>query len=369
MDHSNLEKKIVDMSRKTGREGTSRHAGIAPAGNDSESVGKETSGRLPLPELKKEVEEISGLAALINERLNEFVVGNHEVIDLILLALLNEGHILVEGVPGTAKTTIAKSIALLTGCSFNRIQGAIDLQPADMLGVRIYDQYKKEFVLRKGPVFTNILLADEINRINPKSQSAFIEAMSERQVTLDGITMPMQSPFCVIATQNPHEFEGTFPLIEVQRDRFMFSIRSDYLNPDEELSIIRRANEGMLQWETYSQSLSPILTPGALKHYIQVIRQVSIEEPVLQYIRDLVIATRTHPDIELGGSSRASLALVSGGKALAALNNRTYVIPDDIKQVSRAALTHRIILSRDAEVEGVTRGQVLEEILSKVEVL
>ena len=238
-----------------------------------------------------------------------------------------------------------------------------------MLGVRIYDQYKKEFVLRKGPVFTNILLADEINRINPKSQGAFIEAMSERQVTLDGITMPMQSPFCVIATQNPHEFEGTFPLIEVQRDRFMFSIRSDYLGPEEELSVIRRANEGMLQWETYSQSLAPILTPLALKHYIQVVRQVSIEEPVLQYIRDLVIATRTHPDIELGGSSRASLALISGGKALAALNNRTYVITDDIKQVSRAALAHRIILSRDAEVEGVTRGQVLDEILSKIEVL
>lgn len=369
MDHSNLEKKIVDMSRKTGREGSSRHTGTSSAGSDPDTGGNDTSGRLPLPELKKEVEEISGLAALINERLNEFVVGNHEVIDLILLALLNEGHILVEGVPGTAKTTIAKSIAILTGCSFNRIQGAIDLQPADMLGVRIYDQYKKEFVLRKGPVFTNILLADEINRINPKSQSAFIEAMSEHQVTLDGITMPMQSPFCVIATQNPHEFEGTFPLIEVQRDRFMFSIRSDYLSPDEELSIIRRASEGMLQWEAYSQSLSPILTPVALKHYIQVVRQVSIEEPVLQYIRDLVIATRTHPDIELGGSSRASLALVSGGKALAALNNRTYVIPDDIKQVSRAALTHRIILSRDAEVEGVTRGQVLEEILSKVEVL
>lgn len=369
MDHSNLEKKIVDMSRKTGREGTSRHAGTSTAGSDSDTRGNDTSGRLPLPELKREVEEISGLAALINERLNEFVVGNHDVIDLILLALLNEGHILVEGVPGTAKTTIAKSIAILTGCSFNRIQGAIDLQPADMLGVRIYDQYKKEFVLRKGPVFTNILLADEINRINPKSQSAFIEAMSERQVTLDGITMPMQSPFCVIATQNPHEFEGTFPLIEVQRDRFMFSIRSDYLSPDEELSIIRRANDGMLQWETYSQSLSPILTPHALKHYIQVIRQVSVEDPVLQYIRDIVVATRMHPDIELGGSSRASLALVNGGKALAALNNRTYVIPDDIKQVSRAALTHRIILSRDAEVEGVTRGQVLEEILSKVEVL
>ncbi|HEX3002165.1 MAG TPA: AAA family ATPase, partial [Methanoregula sp.] len=202
--------------------------------------------RLSPSELKKEINEIARISAAINEKLNEFVVGNHDVIDLILLALLNEGHILIEGVPGTAKTTIAKSVAILTGCSFNRIQGAIDLQPADMLGVRIYDQVKKEFILRKGPVFTNILLADEVNRINPKSQSAFIEAMSERQVTLDGITMPMQSPFCVIATQNPHEFEGTFPLIEVQRDRFMFSIRSDYLSAQEELSIIRKAHYGQL---------------------------------------------------------------------------------------------------------------------------
>ena len=288
---------------------------------------------------------------------------------MILIALLNEGHILIEGVPGTAKTTIAKSIALITGCGFNRIQGAIDIQPADMLGVRIYDTTKKEFVLRKGPVFTNILLVDEINRINPKSQSGFIEAMSERQVTLDGITLPMQSPFFVIATQNPHEFEGTFPLIEVQRDRFMFSIRSDYLGADDELSLIKRANSEQLHWDVFSRTLTPVLTPQTLKHYIQVVRQVSIEEPVLKYIRDLVVATRTHPDIESGGSSRASLALVSGGKTMAALNNRTYVIPDDIKQITKAALSHRIILSRDAEIEGLTRSQVMDEILTKVEVL
>jgi MoxR-like ATPase len=238
-----------------------------------------------------------------------------------------------------------------------------------MLGVRIYDTYKKEFIMRKGPVFTNILLVDEINRINPKSQSAFIEAMSERQVTLDGITLPMQSPFFVIATQNPHEFEGTFPLIEVQRDRFMFSIRSDYLSANEELSIIRRANSGQLYWEMFSRTLTPLLTQQILKHYIQIVRQVTIEEPVLQYIRDLVVATRTHPDIELGGSTRASLALVGGSKTMAALNNRTYVIPDDVKQISRAALSHRIILSRDAEIEGITRVSIMDEILAKIEVL
>jgi MoxR-like ATPase len=375
MDHNNLEKKIADMSRRpvrdTKKESPDISSGFAPAA-ESPAVPKKESpepAKLSPADLKKEVSEISKLSAAINEKLNEFVVGNHEIIDLIKIALLNEGHILVEGVPGTAKTTIAKAIAMLTGCTFNRIQGAIDIQPADMLGVRIYDQYKKEFVLRKGPIFTNILLADEINRINPKSQSAFIEAMSESQVTLDGITMPLLSPFCVIATQNPHEFEGTFPLIEVQRDRFMFSVRSDYLSADEEFSIIKRANSGELDWDSYSRSITPILTPHILKHYIQVIGQVVIQEPVLQYIRDLVIATRTHPDIELGGSSRASLALVNGGKALAALNNRAYVLPDDIKQLSRPTLSHRLILSRDAEVEGITRSQVLDEILAKVEVL
>jgi MoxR-like ATPase len=179
----------------------------------------------------------------------------------------------------------------------------------------------------------------------------------------------MQSPYFVIATQNPHEFEGTFPLIEVQRDRFMFSIRSDYLSAEEELIIIKRANSGQLYWDSFSRTITPVLTPQALKHYIQVVRQVTIAEPVLQYIRDLVVATRTHPDIELGGSSRASLALVSGGKAMAALNNRTYVIPDDIKHIAKAALSHRIILSRDAEIEGLTRGHVMDEILAKVEVL
>ena len=325
--------------------------------------------RLTETELKAEIAEIARLSGVIHEKLDEFVVGNKALIDLVLMALLNEGHILIEGTPGTAKTTIAKTMALITGCTFNRIQGAIDIQPADMLGVRIYDPQKKEFILRKGPVFTNILLADEINRINPKSQGAFIEAMSERQVTLDGITLPLPSPFFVIATQNPHEFEGTFPLIEVQRDRFMFSIRSDYLNADDELEVIRRAQAGHLDWDAYSQTISPLLSPTKILHYVHIVKQITIEEPVLQYIRDLIIATRTHADIELGGSSRASLALLSGGKAMAAMNNRTYVIPDDIKQIATDALAHRIILSHDAEIEGRTKGQVLDEILTTVEVL
>lgn len=319
-------------------------------------------------ELESKVLEISRLYAAINQNVEEYVVGNQPLIDAILIALFSEGHILIEGVPGTAKTTIAKSIAIMTGCAFNRIQGAIDLQPADMIGVRIYDQEQKEFVLRQGPMFTNILLADEINRVNPKSQGAFIEAMSERQTTIDGITLPLPSPFFVIATQNPFEFEGTFPLIEAQRDRFMLNIRSSYMNPDDELSIIRRIHTNHLDWESFSRSLKPLLSPGAIRDYVGVVSNITIEDPVLTYIRDLVVATRTHPDIDLGASTRASIALVRGGKALAAIRNRTYVIPDDIKGIAPAVLGHRIILTREAEVEGLTATQVITEILAKVEV-
>jgi MoxR-like ATPase len=320
-------------------------------------------------ELAMEIGEISKIYTAINQKLEEFVVGNKTLIDSILIGLLSEGHILIEGVPGTAKTTIAKSIALVTGCSFNRIQGAIDLQPADMIGVRIFDQEKREFSMRKGPIFTNILLADEINRVNPKSQSAFIEAMSERQATVDGITMPLPTPFFVIATQNPYEFEGTFPLIEAQRDRFMLSIRSSYLNPEDELGIIRRANEGQLDWDVFSRNLTPLLSQQSIQYHIDVVSLITVEEPVLQYIRDLVIATRKHADIDLGASSRASIALVKGGKGMAALNNRPYVLPDDIKQIAPAVFGHRILLTREAEIEGLTTRQVLDGILNSVEVL
>ncbi len=316
----------------------------------------------------REIAEISETYLAINRKLAEFVVGNGLLIELITVAMLAEGHILIEGVPGTAKTTIAKSMAVITGCSFNRIQGAIDLQPADMIGVRIYNQEKREFVLNKGPVFTNILLADEINRVNPKSQSAFIEAMSERQATIDGNTMPLPSPFFVIATQNPFEFEGTFPLIEAQRDRFMFNISSSYMTAEDELDIIRRVNNGHLDWDQYAATLTPLLSPDLIRHHVAAVSRVTVEEPVLQYIRNIVLATRTHPDIQLGASTRASIALVRGGKGMAALQNRTYVIPDDIKKIARAVLGHRVILTREAEVEGLNPVAVLDDILAKTEV-
>nr|WP_319540108.1 MoxR family ATPase [uncultured Methanospirillum sp.] len=302
------------------------------------------------------------------KKIQEYIVGNQDLIQLILVALLSNGHILIEGVPGTAKTTIAKSIALITGCDFRRIQGAVDIQPADIIGVRTYDIVSRDFVLKPGPVFTNILLADELNRMNPKAQSAFIESMSERQATIDGETIPLPDPFIVIATQNPYEMEGTFPMIEVQRDRFMFSMDTSHLDSEEELMVIRRASDGKLNWKNYADSISPIIEKETLIQLIKKISDIHIEDPILQYIRDIIIKTRNHPDIALGASSRASISFISGVKSLAALQGREYVIPDDVKWIAQKVLKHRIYLTREAEIEGINPTEIIQEILESVEV-
>ncbi|QYZ77926.1 MoxR family ATPase [Methanofollis formosanus] len=315
-----------------------------------------------------ELDVISETYGKITETIGRFVVGNEPLIEMIYIGMLSEGHILLEGVPGTAKTVIAKTAALLSGCEFSRIQCAVDMQPADIIGVRIYDPERRDFVLRKGPIFSNFVLIDEMNRVSPRTQSAFIEAMSERQATIDGALHRFSSPFFVVATQNPYEFEGTFPLIEAQKDRFMFSARLDYLEAENELEIIRRESTGFLDWETYSTGVSPVLSPTRIERFIHAVRAVRVEEPVLQYIRDIVLATRKHADIWLGASPRASIAMVRGGKALAALHGRTYVIPDDIKQVAHLALPHRLIIRREADLGGVTAHEVTDEILAAVEV-
>lgn len=315
--------------------------------------------------------DIAGIQAYhdrIRTQMSEFVIGNERLIELILIALLCEAHILIEGVPGTAKTTIAKLMASLTGCAFSRVQAAVDIQPADIIGVRIYHPEKKEFEFKKGPLFTNILMIDEINRLSPKTQSAFIEAMSERQATVDGVSYHMELPFSVIATQNPHEMEGTFPLIEVQRDRFMLGLRSDYMDPERELQIIRLMGEGRLEQTGKLTDLNPVLDKASLIKASEMVRHVYLGDLVQRYIRDIVIATRRHADVELGASSRASLAFVKGGRAMAALRGRKYVIPDDIKALAPEVLGHRLILNREAEISGITTAQVVAEILGTIEV-
>ena len=318
---------------------------------------------------EKTITGISSTSQKIIAKLGEFIVGNRNLIELVLIALFAEGHILIEGVPGTAKTTIAKSIACITGSSFNRVQGAIDLQPADIIGVRVYEMAKRDFTMRKGPVFANILLVDEINRINPKSQSAFIEAMSERQATIDGVTFALPRPFFAMATQNPYEFEGTFPLIEAQRDRFMFSLKSAHLGAPDELEIIRKVDGGTLDWDAYSAHLAPLLSAESISAGIDAVNRVHVEEPVLHYIRNLVMASREHADVDLGASSRASIALVRGGKGMAMLHGRAYVVPDDIKAIAGPVFRHRIILTSEAEIEGLTPEDVVRGILESVEVL
>jgi len=316
----------------------------------------------------REIAEIKAFHDAALAEMRGFVIGNEQLIEMILVALLCESHILIEGVPGTAKTTIAKLMARLTGCAFSRVQAAVDIQPADIIGVRIYHPERKEFEFRRGPLFTNILMIDEINRFSPKTQSAFIEAMSERQVTVDGTTYPLESPFSVIATQNPHEMEGTFPLIEVQRDRFMLGLRSGYMDPESELEIIRRMGEGKLELTAKYDALDPVLDRDSLLKASEMVKQVYLGDLVMHYIRDLVIATRRHADVELGASSRASLAFVKGGRAVAGLRGRKYVIPDDIKALAHEVLDHRLILSREAEIGGITSAQVIDEILGTVEV-
>jgi MoxR-like ATPase len=319
-------------------------------------------------QLTLKLTEISRFHDAIIDTLGTYIVGNSNLLDLIFIALLSEGHILIEGVPGTAKTTIAKAFALATNCMFRRIQGAVDLQPADLIGVRIYNQKTRAFILRQGPVFSNILLADEINRINPKSQSAFIEAMSEQQATIDGDTYGLPSPFLVIATQNPYELQGTFPLIEAQRDRFMFGLKTGHLGSDDELDLVKRACYGKLNWNDFSKSMAVHITNEQLLGMIQTVNTVRIEDPVLTYIRDIIIATRENLDIDLGASSRASIAFIRGARAKAAISNRTYVLPDDVKSLAYDILSHRIILSSEAEVEGLLPKDVVRDILETTEV-
>ncbi|GAB7016560.1 MoxR family ATPase [Methanogenium cariaci] len=314
------------------------------------------------------VTQISNRYFQMRDEIRQLVVGNDELIEMIVIAILSEGHILIEGVPGTAKTTLAKTSAILLGCEFHRFQSSFDSQPADIIGIQFWNADKKMFELKKGPIFTNILLVDEINRLPPKTQSAFIEALSEAQATIDGTEYPLPYPFFTIATQNPMEFEGTFPLIEAQKDRFMFSINATHLSGEDEFEIIRRERDGMLNWKTFAKAMSPLFTREGILNDVKYVKRIHVGEEILSYIRDIIIATREHADISLGSSSRGSIALIRGSRAKAALENRDYVIPDDVKAITLQALQHRIILRREAEISGTNTTAVIQQILDSVEV-
>jgi len=299
----------------------------------------------------------------IEAELRKVIVGQDQVVEQILVALLAGGHVLIEGVPGLAKTLLVRSLAQALGVSFRRIQFTPDLMPADVVGTNVFNPKDLTFEVRRGPVFTNLLLADEINRTPPKTQSALLEAMEERQVTLDGQPHPLPEPFMVIATQNPIEYEGTYPLPEAQLDRFLMKIQMDYPAAEEERAILERHYRGFRAQELERAGIEQVLDRPGLLELRAAHRGVTVEAEVLDYINSIVRATRDWSTLAVGASPRGAVALLVCAQSLALLRGRDYVVPDDIKEMARPVLRHRVILRPEAEVEGVQADQVLEQIL------
>ncbi len=296
------------------------------------------------------------------------VVGQEETIELLFVALLSGGHVLIEGVPGTAKTLMAKTLSMLLRADFTRVQFTPDLMPSDILGTSVFDLATSRFHLKQGPIFTNFLLADEINRAPAKTQAALLEAMEERQVTLDGVRYVLPEPFITVATQNPIEYEGTYPLPEAQIDRFLFKILVDYGSSDEEHEILNRYHAGFDAKALDSLGLRPILEPGEIGALRAECQLIAVDPGIMSYITAIVRETRNSRDIRLGASPRAAIALLLGSKVLAALDGRDYVLPDDIKRLALPTLRHRIVLKPEVELEGMTPDMVVNNILSVVEV-
>jgi len=299
----------------------------------------------------------------VRARVGRVIVGKADVIELLLVALLCEGHVLLEDVPGVGKTMLAKSVARTLDCTFKRIQFTSDLLPSDITGVSVYNQRTGDFEFRPGPIFANIVLADEINRATPRAQAALLEAMEEGQVTAEGETRPLPRPFLVLATQNPIELAGTFPLPEAQLDRFLLRVRLGYPPEDEEVAIVHRFGE-----HNPLADLWPLLTTDEMLRFVAQARSTHIADVVATYAVRLVRATRVHPDIELGASPRASLALTRAACALATLHGRAYVTPDDLKILAPAVLSHRLVLSSDAALRGVSADDVVAASIAGVPV-
>ena len=309
-----------------------------------------------------DVTPIREIAQEVLSEVSRVIVGNGEILQQLFIALLVNGHVLLEGVPGLGKTVMAKTFAKTLGISFRRIQFTPDLLPADITGTKIFDQNEGVFVLQKGPLFANMVLADEINRSAPKTQSALLEAMAERQITIEGQTLMLEKPFIVVATENPVEMEGTYPLPEAQVDRFLFKLWLDYPEHDEEVEILRRQISGE------SPSVEEITTGEELLAAQRIMNLVYIDDRILKYIRDLIIKTRNHPQIALGCGPRASLTLMKCSKARASILGRVYVTPDDIRALIVPALNHRILLKPEAELEGLDSVSVLKTIIEEIPV-
>jgi MoxR-like ATPase len=308
--------------------------------------------------------DASEICQQVVNQVRKVIVGKEHVLEKVMLAVLSNSHILFEDYPGLAKTLMARSFAMSMGCEFSRIQFTPDLLPADITGTYIYNVKTSDFELRRGPVFTNVLLADEINRAPPKTQAALLEAMQERQTTLDGKTHPIADPFIVIATQNPIEYEGVYPLPEAQLDRFILRLQLGYPNRTEEVEILRRRMERARE----DIQLKPVADGETILALQKTVEGIHVDDDVLGYVADIVQATRVQRQIEVGASPRGSLAMFKLARARAVFHGRDYVIPDDVKEVAAPALVHRMIMKAESWVKGVDPREMVDEILKTIPV-
>jgi MoxR-like ATPase len=310
--------------------------------------------------------ELAASVSRIREEVGKIIVGQHKMVDLLIAAILADGHVLIEGVPGVAKTLTAKLIAKTISVNYSRIQFTPDLMPSDVLGTSVYNLKTSEFNFKKGPIFSNIVLIDEINRAPAKTQSALFEVMEERQITMDGTAYIMERPFMILATQNPVDQEGTYRLPEAQLDRFIFKIEVEYPNPEEELAIISgfHSRKGVND----ISSIQPILSAQQIDTYRQNVKSLHIEPGLMKYISQIVTATRNNNALYLGASPRASLAIMTASKAMAAMRGRDFVTPEDIQEVVSPVLNHRIMLTPEKEMEGVSAKDIIQQIIKNIEV-
>jgi len=312
------------------------------------------------------LENLRNKTSEIKQAIGNIIIGQNEMLDQLMIALLTDGHVLIEGVPGIAKTLTAKLFAKSISADFSRIQFTPDLMPSDITGTSVFNLKTSEFEFRKGPIFSNIILIDEINRSPAKTQAALLEVMEERRVTVDGTSYKVEDPFIVIATQNPIEQEGTYRLPEAQSDRFLFKIQVDYPKTEDEITILNNSHKRADKKET--EELSAMISKEEISDFRKKIKTLYIDENLIKYIAQIIDKTRNNSDLLLGASPRASLNIMNAAKANAALNGRDFVIPDDIKYVAYPVLRHRIILSPEKEMEGLTSEKIIKKIVNAVEV-